>query len=77
MNCCPASIITPAGKVVVDRFTLREIMRQVLPATAATEDVKDSVDNFPQVYEARTTELVLRQEWFEHLPLAIGQVTWV
>jgi hypothetical protein len=52
-------------------------MRQVLPATAGTEDVKDSVDNFTQVYDARTTELVLRQEWFEHLPLAIGQVTWV
>jgi hypothetical protein len=53
------------------------LVREVLPTTVGAEDVKDSVDHLPQVYDARATEFVLRQEWFEHLPLAIGQVTWV
>jgi hypothetical protein len=37
-------------------------MRQVLPATAGAEEVKDSVDNLTQVYDTRATEFVLRQQ---------------
>jgi len=52
-------------------------MGQVFPAAARTEHVEDGVDDLTDIYNTRAAELVGGNEWFEDLPLSIGQVAWV
>ena len=71
----PRSIHSPLTEVVVDGLPGWEVMGQKAPSAAATDYVKDSVEDLTQAMEARSPFVFWgRQESFDALPLSVGKI---
>src|SRR5918999_2064214 len=75
MNGLPGVIQPPEPEVVVGGSPRRKFMGEEPPLASGTKDVEDGVHDLPQGMQPRSTSwLDWGQEWYQALPLWVGQV---
>ena len=73
----PQPRVTPAPELRVNGFPGRQVVRQQSPGTAAADDIADGVHYLPHRPNPRTPFRRLGQQWRNHVPFGIIQVSRV
>jgi antirestriction factor ArdC-like protein len=78
MHPFPGPITTKLPKIVLHRGPRPIVARQVAPGAAAAHEIEQAIDAAPQVDRTRPPPgLSGRQEWRQHAPLRIREITGV
>lgn len=72
------AVATPFTIVIKHTLILGKVGGQICPLTACADDLKNGIDDFPQVqlHWASTPARTL-QQWLQYFPFAVGQITCV
>ena len=78
MNAPPGAVSAPRAKVMINAFPVRVFARQHSPLNAANQNIKHGIEGEAHIQSARPASAFRRRnQVFDMLPLAVGQVTGI
>ena len=77
MDRVEGAVVPPLVEVPPDRGPGREVLGQVPPLATGPQDVKDGIDDIPQVGDARPPAGVDRYVRLDQPPLLVGDIARV